>query len=109
MTSTCRYRVEEKPYLVLPLSSIFSKKKRLVIDASRHLNPYLEHRRVRLQDHRDIKDFVKKGDYFCIEDLDSGYWHLEVHKDDQKYLGICINDEFGNPLYFCWRVLFLGL
>ena len=65
----CIYRVEEKPYLVLPLSSIFSKKKRLVIDASRHLNPYLEHRRVRLQDHRDIKDFVKKGDYFCIEDL----------------------------------------
>ena len=45
----CIYRVNERPHLVLPLSSVFSKKKRLVVDASRHLNPYIEHRRVRLQ------------------------------------------------------------
>ena len=94
---------------MLPLSSVFSKKKRLVIDASRHLNPYLKHRRVRLQDHREIDTFVRKHDYFTIEDLDSGYWHLLIHPDHQKFLGISINDEKGNPLYFCWRVLFLGI
>ena len=45
----CVEKVFEKPYLVLPLSSVFSKKKRLVVDASRALNPFLKHRRVRLQ------------------------------------------------------------
>ena len=45
----CIERVAERPYIVLPLSSVFSKKKRLVIDASRALNPYLQHKRVRLQ------------------------------------------------------------
>ena len=45
----CIERVAERPYIVLPLSSVFSKKKRLVVDASRALNPFLRHRRVRLQ------------------------------------------------------------
>ena len=36
----CLTRVAENPHIVLPLSSIFSKK-RVVIDASRALNPYL--------------------------------------------------------------------
>ena len=69
----CIERVYEQPYIVLPLSSVFSKKKRLVIDASRALNPFLKHRRLKLQDHRDIPNFVSKGDYFAIEDLDSGF------------------------------------
>ena len=42
----CIIRVDEKPRCVLPLSSVFSKKKRVVVDASRHLNPYLRHRKV---------------------------------------------------------------
>ena len=36
-------------HIVLPLSSVFSKKKRVVVDASRALNPFLKHRRLRLQ------------------------------------------------------------
>ena len=70
----CIERVSCKPFIILPLSSIYSKKKRLVVDASRSLNPYLKDRRVRLQDHRDIATFVNQGDVFTVDDLDSGYW-----------------------------------
>ena len=44
----CVRRVKKRPHIVLPLSSIFSKKKRVVMDSSRGLNPFLEHLRVRL-------------------------------------------------------------
>ena len=55
----CIKRVPVQPHIVLPLSSVFSKKKRLVVDASRTLNPYIQHRRVRLQDYRDVPKFSK--------------------------------------------------
>lgn len=44
----------------------------MVVDASRALNPFLQHRRVRLQDHRDVGTLVKAGYWFAVEDLDSG-------------------------------------
>ena len=68
--------MESKPYLVLPLSSIFSKKKRVVVGGSTALNPYLDHRRVRLQEWRDIPNVVKQGDLMCTDDLDSGVTQL---------------------------------
>ena len=45
----CIYRVEEQPYIVMPLSVVFSTKWRLVVDASRNLNAFLETRRVKLE------------------------------------------------------------
>ena len=36
----CIERVQEQPFIVLPLSKVFSGKMRLVVDASRGLNPY---------------------------------------------------------------------
>ena len=69
----CIEKVNHRPRCVLPLSSVFSKKKRLVVDGSRCLNPYLLHRRIRLQDHRDVPDVVQQGFWFSTNDLDSGY------------------------------------
>ena len=105
----CIYKVTEKPHLLLPLSSIFSKKKRLVVDASRALNPYLLDRQVRLQDHRDIPNVLSPNMWQCCDDLDSGYWHLGILEDHQKFLGIQIDDEAGQPVFFQWRVMFLGI
>ena len=68
----CIREVETRPMLVLPLSSVFSKKKRVVVDASRWLNSFLQHRTVRLSDHRDTADLIQPMDYFITEDLDSG-------------------------------------
>ena len=106
----CIYRVEKKPHLLLPLSSIFSKKKRLVVDASRALNPFIRSRRVRLQDHRDIPNVLEENMFQCCDDLDSGYWHLGIIEKHQKFLGIQVEDEVsGLPVYYQWRVMFLGI
>ena len=106
----CVSRVEEKPHLVLPLSSVFSKKKRVVVDASRALNPYLQDRTVRLQDLRDIPNVLNPGMFQACDDLDSGYWHLSILPEHRKYLGISIEDEVtGKNIFFVWNVLFLGI
>ena len=97
------------PKLVLPLSSVFSKKKRLVVDASRCLNPFLRTRKVRLTDLRDVPDLIREGDYLMADDLDSGYWHLGINPAFYKYHGIHIPEEDGSVSYYFWRVLFLGI
>ena len=105
----CIVKTAVRPKLVLPLSSVFSKKKRLVVDGSRCLNPYLKKKSVRLSDLRDIPDLVEAEDFLCADDLDSGYWHLGVHPDYYKYLGIHIPEIDGSSSFYFWRVLFLGI
>ena len=105
----CIKKVDQKPHCVLPLSSVFSKKKRLVVDGSRCLNPYLQDRRVRLQDLRDIPELVRPGDYLMTEDLDSGYWHLAIKPEHQTYVGIHVVEEDGSTSFYVWLVLFLGI
>ena len=105
----CIERVSNRPRCVLPLSSVFSKKKRVVVDGSRCLNPYLKHRRVRLQDLRDIKEVVKKNGYYFTDDIDSAYWHLAIKPEFRTFLGIHIEEEDGSISFFVWRVMFLGI
>ena len=105
----CIMRVENRPRCVLPLSSVFSKKKRLVVDGSRCLNPYLKHRRVRLQDLRDVPEMVRSGFFMMTEDLDSGYWHLRIKPVHRTFLGIHIVEEDGSVSFFVWKVMFLGI
>ena len=106
----CITRVESQPHLVLPLSSVFSKKKRLVVDASRALNGYLLDRAVRLQDLRDIPNMLKPGMVQAVDDLDSGYWHLAIAPEHRTFLGISIKEENSEQnIFFVWNVLFLGV
>ena len=86
-----------------------SKKKRLVVDGSRCLNPYLTHRKIRLQDHRDVPDVVKPGSWFTTNDLDSGYWHIKVNPEHWTYLGIHVVEVDGSVSYYVWKVMFLGI
>ena len=94
---------------MLPLSVVYSNKVRMVVDASRHMNDYLEQRKVKLETLDDAELVVEEGDYQAISDLDSGYWHIMIHRDFQKYLGIHYIDKDGKIHFFQWRVLFLGL
>ena len=106
----CLSKVSSQPHLVLPLSSVFSKKKRLVVDGSRHLNPFLEHRRVRLSDLRDVPDVIKPGMFLGSEDLDSGYWHVKIAEEHRTFLGCHIIDPITKkPIFYVWNVLFLGV
>ena len=83
----CISRVESAPYLCLPLSVVFFKKLRLVVDASRHLNPYLEDRKVKLEDLSVREQILQTNDFQTKIDLDSGYWHLPLFEGHQKFVG----------------------
>ena len=105
----CVRMVSEQPEITLPLSKVFSNKDRLVLDASRGVNPWCLSRGVKLDDLRCILNSIQQGDFLVTNDLDSGYWHVPVHPDHQKYLGFCVPDEEGNPVFYVWVVLVLGL
>ena len=105
----CIYRVKNKPKVVMPFSIVHSGKWRLVVDASRHINPYLVEKHVKLETLDDAELSVEPGDFQAISDLDSGYWHVKIHKDYQQFLGVHYVDKKGVVHYFQWRVLFLGL
>ena len=105
----CIQKVKFRLRCVLPLSSVFSKKKRLVVDGSRCLNPFLKHRKIRLKDHRDVPDVVQPGSWFTTNDLDSGYWHIKVNPEHWTYLGIHVVEVDGSVSYYVWKVMFLGI
>ena len=105
----CIKRVSERPYLTLPLSVVFSKKLRLVVDASRHLNPFIEDRKIKLEGLDAREKILIQGDYQTKCDLDSGYWHLALHPSQQKYVGCHFRLPSGETIYWVWLVLFLGI
>ena len=105
----CIKRVQHRPRCVLPLSSVFSKKKRLVVDGSRCLNPLVVHRKICLQDHRVIPNLVKPGVWMATNDLDSGYWHIAINPEHWTYLGIHVVEEDGSTSFYVWVVMFLGI
>ena len=105
----CISRVTEQPYLVLPLSVVYSKKLRLVVDASRHLNPYLEDRKCKLEDLAVSEQMLKQGDYQTCQDLDSGYWHVPLNENMKKFVGVHFIKDNGEVIFWVWNVLFLGI
>ena len=66
-----------------------------------------EEKEMLLSDLGDIPDMVHSGDFLCADDLDSGYWHLGIHPNHYKYLGIYIPEEDGSTSFYFWRVCFL--
>ena len=105
----CIERVDQKPTVVLPLSVVFSKKWRLVVDASRTLNPYCMKRKIKLEDLTHVQKVVRQNDYMVVNDLDSGYWHVPIAQEHWKYLGVHFRHKDGSLTYWVWKVLCLGL
>ena len=101
--------MKEEPYIVLPLSRVFSGKWRLVVDASRGLNPFCKQRGIRLEDLTHVSRTLQQGDWMVVNDLDSGYWHVPIHPDHWCYLGVHHVDEDGTTTFWVWKVLCLGL
>ena len=108
-TLGCIRRVKQKPYLCLPLSIVFSNKWRLVVDASRHLNPYIIDRKIKLEDLDVGEKMLKQGDFMTTSDLDSGYWHIPLHEEYKKFVGLHYECDNGEIIYWEYNVLFLGL
>ena len=105
----CLKRVNTQPRVVLPLSAVYSKKRLLVVDASRTLNPYCTKRKKMLENLFHVPFSIRKGDFMVVNDLDSGYWHLPIVEEHWTFLGVHFEHEDGSYTFWIWTVLCLGL
>ena len=62
-----------------------------------------------MDDLNHVKNILKQGDWMTVNDLDSGYWHVPVHKDSWQYLGVHFIEDDGSVTFWTWRVLVLGI
>ena len=102
---------EDKPWLIIPIQVAEppGRKKRIVIDASRQLNPYLDFGKISMDHLAKIVPEMPQGCWFATLDLKSGYYHLKVAEEHQKLLGIQWTYADGRVKTWQWRVSFLGI
>jgi hypothetical protein len=78
------------PTVVSPLIGVVPKphsdKLRLVVNM-RYVSNHLVKRVFKFEGPSVIADIAKKGDYSSSYDLTSGYYHVALHPDDQRFVG----------------------
>ena len=84
------------------------EKKRLILDL-RYVNQHIFKQRVKFEDWRVGLDYFEKGSHFTKFDLKSGYHHLDVFPDHQRFLGFSWVISDGEPSFFMFTVLPFGL
>jgi hypothetical protein len=85
-----RPATEDEVEVVSPLGVVPKKngKSRLIVDM-RYLNAHLETPpKFRLEDLGTLAPMVKANDLFMTLDLESGYHHVEMDREAQRYLGV---------------------
>ncbi len=99
----------EPSYVVSPLTVAFqaSGKKRLILDLSK-LNKYLTKTRFKMDDWKLGLQFLSSEAHLFTFDLKSGYHHIDIATDHQKYLGFSWEVE-GIRRFFEFSVLPFGL
>ena len=103
----CITEHSEPPFCVNPLTVAEGKKLRLVIDL-RHVNCHLVRFKFKYEDLRSLSQVLQEGHWFFTWDLKSGYHHVDISPDHQKYLGFAW--PFNGVLrYFPFAVLPFGL
>ena len=102
---------EETPtpaYCCNPLTVADKGKLRLVLDL-RHVNAYLNLKKFKHEDLKIVAEIFEQGDYFVRFDLTSGYHHIDIHSEHQKYLGFHWSFDGKAERYFQFTVLVFGL
>ena len=64
---------------------------------------------IKLDDLSYVKNIVQQGDWMTVNDFDSGYWHVPIHKDSWQNLRIHFIKDNGSFSFRTWRVLVLGI
>jgi hypothetical protein len=106
---------KEKPFVFSPLGLVSkiqedgSTKHRLVFDASRHVNKFIQIPHVRLNHLEKALEMTKENDYQAIFDLTNAYYHIKINPAQQKYLGAAFEDEEGKTVFVEYQVLPFGL
>lgn len=94
-------------FCVNPLSVAKGKKLLLVIDL-RHVNSFLVRFKFKYEDLRSLSEVLEEGHWFFTCDLKSGYHHVDICLEHQRYLGF--SWQFNSvPRYFTFVVLPFGL
>ena len=105
LANNCVRLVTERPVVCSPLLVVSgsSGKKRLVINL-RYVNLFLQKIKFKYEDMRTALMLLDKGDFICTFDLKSGYHHVDIHVESQKFLGF----EWDHK-YYLFTVLPFGL
>ena len=99
--------VSAASYCCNPLTVADKGKLRLVLDL-RHVNDCIIPKPFKYEDLKILAEMFQQGDFFVRFDLTSGYHHIDIHVDHQKYLGF--HWEFPEKIrYFQFTVLPFGL
>ena len=79
---------DQIPFVVNPLTVPVnaSGKERLILDL-RHVNQFIDKQKFKFEGVPEALQFVLINGYMFKYDLTSGYHHVQVHRDHQKYLG----------------------
>ena len=86
LCNNCVIEHEFPPYCVNPLTVAEGKKLRLVIDL-RHVNAFVSKVKFKYEDLRSLYQVLEENHWFFTSDLKSGYHHVDIFADHQKYLG----------------------
>ena len=100
--------LDEKPYIVNPLSMVPQRNKiRFVIDCS-YLNTFIDVPKFKYEDVKEALNYFKKGCSMIKWDLKNGYHLIKIHPEFRKYLGFKFTHE-GKTKYAQYTVGPFGL
>ncbi len=105
---------KEPPHIVSPLGLVTKLqdgllKHRIVYDASRHLNLYLNVPHVRLNHLDKALEITQPKDLQITYDLTSAYYHIRIHPEHQQYLGAMFENSDGKQVYVYYTCLPFGI
>ena len=105
----CIKRVETEPWVCSPLSVISNSagKLRLVLNL-RYLNQFLHVTKFKYEDLHVAALMFERHEYMFKFDLKSGYHHIDIYPEHQRYLGFRW-DTSSNPQFYVFAVLPFGL
>ena len=105
----CITKVIEMPHICSPLSVVSnsSGKLRLVLNL-RYLNQFLHVVSFKYEDLRIAALIFQEDEFLFKFDLKSGYHHVDIYPEHQKYLGFRW-DTNNNVQYYVFTALPLGL
>ena len=108
--------VQSRPYCCSPLSVsekidylTGERKKRPCLDLSRHINPLLKAKPLKLDDLNVCEKILEQGDFQACWDLTNAYFHVNVAKEHRKYLGFSLPDETGKVRFYIFNVMVYGM
>ena len=80
-----------------------------MVDGSQSLNPFVTKRSVKLDHLHRILPELPADSWFVTMDLSNGYYHIKVHDDHKKLLGVRWTLTNGKTVLYQWKVTFLGI